>query len=176
MGAMTIYGALSTGGGLSLIPTLPEVIEERSGDPRWQWQARGLKTWKDRNKWKSLWSFGCRVSGGDLEGYAITGDLSESDPFEPFSCDGEGTQTVKFIKGTCLDSVGAPIANAIVQGFRTADEVFVGQVTAAEDGTYVLGTENGASVAHYLVAYKAGAPDVAGTTVNTLLPTNIDGT
>jgi hypothetical protein len=102
--------------------------------------------------------------------------LNSKDLFEPYSCDGEGTQTKRFIRGTCVDSVDAPIANAIVQGFVTATDAFVGEVTAGEDGTYTLGTETVAGVAHYLVAYKAGSPDVAGTTVNTLTSTNVDGT
>jgi hypothetical protein len=73
------------------------------------------------------------------------------------------------------DSVGTPVANAIVQGFVTSTDAYVGEVTSGEDGTYTLGTETVAGVAHYLVAYKAGSPDVAGTTVNTLTSTNVDG-
>jgi len=68
------------------------------------------------------------------------------------------------------------VANAIVQGFVTASDAFVGEVTANEDGTYVLGTEQLKKTPHYIVAYKAGSPDISGTTVNTLLPTNVDGT
>jgi hypothetical protein len=98
------------------------------------------------------------------------------DLYEPYSCDGAGTQTKRFIKGVTKDSVGATIANAIVQGFVTSTDAYVGEVTSGEDGTYTLGTETKAGVQHYLVAYKAGSPDVAGTTVNTLTSTNVDGT
>jgi hypothetical protein len=96
--------------------------------------------------------------------------------YELYSCDGEGTQSRNFLRGTCKDSVAAPVANAIVQGFVTASDAFVGEVTANEDGTYVLGTEQLKTTPHYIVAYKAGSPDISGTTVNTLLPTNVDGT
>ena len=43
------------------------------------------------------------------------------------------------------------------------------------DGSYDLPT-NFPGVNHYVVAYIAGSPDRAGTTANTLVPTNIDGT
>ena len=174
----TFGTAGATGGGWSAQPgSLQPFFEEARHEPRWSWQARSPKTWKDRNNWISKWSFGCRISGGDLEGYAICSDLADADPFEPFSCDGAGTQTLKFIRGTCYQSDGTtPSANAIVQGYRTTDDAYVGEVQANTDGTYTLGTQNGSAVAHYLVAYKAGSPDIAGTTVNTLLPTNVDGT
>ena len=40
----------------------------------------------------------------------------------------------------------------------------------------IPGTDTPAGTQHYLVAYKPGSPDTAGTTVNTLTPTNVDGT
>jgi hypothetical protein len=68
-----------------------------------------------------------------------------------------------------------PVANAIVQGYVTSTDAYVGEVQANNDGTYTLGTETLPGVAHYLVAYKPGSPDIAGTTVNTLTSTNVDG-
>jgi hypothetical protein len=96
--------------------------------------------------------------------------------FEPFSRDGEGTQSKNFIRGTCKDSGGIAVANATVQAFVTATDAFAGEVAGNTDGTYVLGVEQAKTTPHYLVAYKTGSPDIAGTTVNTLLPTNVDGT
>jgi hypothetical protein len=177
MGAQHWYGtAGATGGGFSSQPgTLQPAFVGARDEPRWSWQQRSPKTWKDRNQWNSLWSWGCRVGGGDLEGYAVQG-LASKDLFEPYSCDGEGTQSKNFLRGTCKDSGGTPVANAIVQAFVTATDAFAGEVQGNTDGTYTLGVEQGKSTAHYLVAYKAGSPDTAGTTVNTLLPTNVDGT
>jgi hypothetical protein len=103
-------------------------------------------------------------------------DYSGAQGYEPFSCDGGGTQTKNAIRGVTKDNVGTPVANAIVQGFVTATDIFIGEVTSRDDGTYTLMTEQLKTTAHYLVAYKAGSPDIAGTTVNTLLPTNVDGT
>ena len=180
MGCQTWFGtAGATGGGWSAQPgSLQAAFVESLHEPRWSWQQRSPKTWKDRNQWYSLWSYGCRIGGGDLEGYAVNGagGLSSKDLFEPYSCDGEGTQTKRFIKGTVLDSVSVPVSGAIVQGFVTATDAFVGEVQSREDGSYDLGTETIAGVQHYLVAYKPGSPDTAGTTVNTLTSTNVDGT
>lgn len=183
MGVQITYGtAGATGGGWAGQPgTLQPALDERGHEPRWQWQCRGPKTWKDRNCWYSLWSYGCRVGNGDVAGADGTApiggrSLADTDLFEPYSCDGDGTQSMNFLLGTCKDSGGTPVANAIVQAFVTATDEFVGQVQGNNDGTYVLGVPRSKVTPHYLVAYKAGSPDIAGTTVNTLLPTNVDGT
>lgn len=68
------------------------------------------------------------------------------------------------------------MANAEVQAFRTSDDAYQGAAFSRDDGSYSVGVQQSKATPHYLVAYKAGAPDIAGTTVNTLLPTNVDGT
>ena len=180
MGVQYWYGtAGATGGGWSAQSgTLQPAYEETRHEPRWSYQSRGPKTWKDRNKWFSLWSYGCRIGGGDLEGYASlgAGSMTDHDMFEPYSCDGEGTQSMNFLRGICVDSSDVPVANAIVQAFVTSTDTYAGEVQCNTDGTYVLGVQQSKVTPHYLVAYKAGSPDIAGTTVNTLLPTNVDGT
>lgn len=180
MGVQHTYGtAGATGGGFSAMPgTLQAAFVESLHEPCWSMQQRSPKTWKDRNRWYSLWSYGCRIGGGDLEGYTTSGacGMADRDLFEPYSCDGEGTQTARFLKGTCVDASDVAVANAIVQAFVTSTDAFVGEVQANTDGTYTLGVQTLAGVAHYLVAYKAGSPDIAGTTVNTLTNTNVDGT
>jgi len=180
MGVQLRYGtAGATGGGFSSRPSeLQPSFEERRHEPRWQWQARGPKTWKDRHRWYSLWSFGARMSmGAPLGSDGVTcRDLSMPDLFEPFSCDGEGTQTKRFMKGMCVDNSEVPQAGVIVQGFVTATDAYVGEVQSNLDGTYTLPTDTAPGVQHYLVAYKVGAPDTAGTTVNTLTSTLVDGT
>jgi hypothetical protein len=180
MGAQLKYGtAGATGGGFSHQPgSLQPYFDEPLAQPKWSYQRRSLKTWKDKNAWYSLWSFGCRIGFGTPSGTDGAGmrDLSYPDLFEPFSCDGEGTQTKRFIRGVCVDNSEVPVANAIVQAFVTSDDRYVGEDVSRLDGTYTLGVETVAGVQHYLVAYKPGSPDVAGTTVNTLTSTNVDGT
>lgn len=151
-------------------------------DPRSSYRLRGMLTreqgWTHRGgRWPSSRGMGfysdpaapsSMIFGGD-ECCAAPGD------FEPWRFGNQGTQSLKFIMGTCKDSVGGTVSGAIVQGFITATDAFVGETTADSNGRYELGTPN-PGTQHYLVAYRAGAPDIAGTTVNTLTPTNRDGT
>jgi hypothetical protein len=88
---------------------------------------------------------------------------------------GRGNGSVKFIMGQCFDAGSLGVSGAIVQGFLTANDQIVGETTADSNGRYELGTPY-PGAQHYLVAYRAGSPDICGTTVNTLTPTNRDGT
>jgi hypothetical protein len=85
-----------------------------------------------------------------------------------------GSQGLKFIMGRVADSSGNPIGGAVVRGFRSSNNMFVRETKSDSNGMYELGTEF-AGEQHYLVAYVSGSPDIAGTTVNTLVPTNRDG-
>lgn len=164
----------ATGGGFAGFKGLQPLFREEcvSVRPDYTWQRRSIKTWRDPNGWDSLWSFGCKVGGGlggGADGDGVVGPVDHG--YEPFSCDGDGCQFKNRIKGTCVDNADTPVANAIVQGYVTATDAYVGEVTANTSGGYELMTEQLTSVPHYLVAYKAGSPDIAGTTVNTILPT-----
>ncbi len=181
MGVQHTYGtAGATGGGWSAQPgTLQPSFVESWTHPKWNYQARCRRTWKDPNRWYSLWSWGCRIGYGaptGSDGVSVNRDLSTPDLFEPFTCDGPGTQSVNFFLGTCKDASDVAVANAIVQGFVTSGDAYLGEVQANTDGTYALGVQVGKSTPCYLVAYKQGSPDITGATVNTLLATNVDGT
>ena len=178
MGVYAKYGTIAVGAYMAHQPgSHPRGFGEQYW-PKWdRGGARGTRTWRDRNRWNSLWSWGCRVgfgepSGGDGASYR---DMASTDLFEPYSCDGDGSQSKNFLRGTCKDSGGTAVANAIVQGYVTATDAYLGEVQGNTDGTYSLGVEASKATTCYLVAYKAGSPDIAGTTVNTLLPTNVDG-
>lgn len=176
MPAQTIYGSAgASGGGFAAWKGLQPFFAEERLDvrPDWSWQRRSAKTWKDRNRWDSCWSWGCRVSSGDLS-YSVQG-LEVGNGYEPFSCDGEGNQSLKFLKGMVVDASDNPIPSATVQAFRTSDDAFAGyEANCRADGSYDLAT-NFPGVNHYVVGYDPGAPDRGGTTLNTLVPTNIDG-
>jgi hypothetical protein len=73
------------------------------------------------------------------------------------------------ITGVTKDSAGSPLAGCTVQLFRTFDDAYRSEVVSDGSGTYVLYPD--VTGPFYLVAYKVGAPDVAGTSVNTLVPT-----
>jgi hypothetical protein len=71
------------------------------------------------------------------------------------------------ISGFTRDSSGAVLPFCTVTVFRTADGSVAAVGQSDANGYYLLYASS--ALAHYVVAYKAGAPDVAGTTVNTLV-------
>lgn len=74
------------------------------------------------------------------------------------------------ISGQTKDSAGAPLGGCTVDLFVTATDVRIETVTSNADGYFYFKSPAQAAT-HYVVAYKAGAPDVAGTTLNTLVGT-----
>jgi hypothetical protein len=71
------------------------------------------------------------------------------------------------ISGTTRDSVGAALGNCIVDLYYTDTGERAARVESDASGAFTFLV--GPNLACYVVAYKAGAPDVAGTTVNTLV-------
>lgn len=176
MGCQNRYGTIAVGVYGSHQPGTVRPMTEQYTQPKFNWVAREPKTYKDPLRWYSLWSFGCRVSGASLDGEYTQRGTASPDLYEPYSCDGAGTQSKRFLRGLCKDATDAVVANATVQAFVTATDAYAGEGISLNDGTYYVGVEQSAATPHYLVAYKVGSPDIAGTTVNTLLPTNVDGT
>lgn len=74
------------------------------------------------------------------------------------------------ITGVTRDSTTAALGGCIVQLFRTGDDSFVAQTTSDGSGNYSFTVSDNSST-YFVTAYKAGAPDVFGTTVNTLTAT-----
>lgn len=181
MGAQVRYGTIAVGAYMAHQPASRQAGfdgGQHQGNPHFDYVRRSPRTWKDRNRWFSAWSYGCRTGGGDLEGYSVSGQggLTVPDMYEPYSCDGDGCQTLKFIKGQAVDASDAALSGVTVQAFRSSDDAFAGyEVQSRQDGSYDLPT-NFPGVSHYVVAYLPGSPDRGGTTVNTLVPANIDGT
>lgn len=75
------------------------------------------------------------------------------------------------ITGVTKDGTGAPLGNCVVDWFRTSDDVKLDTVTSDADGIFEFRTAGQPPNAYYLVAYRAGSPDVAGTSANTLVGT-----
>jgi hypothetical protein len=71
------------------------------------------------------------------------------------------------ISGVTKDSVGAVLGSCVVDLFDTATDVLKATTVSAADGSYSVPASP--SKGQYAIAYKAGSPDVAGTTVNTLV-------
>lgn len=87
-------------------------------------------------------------------------------PFTPELAPTQGQSLL--ISGFTKDSTGAILGNVALDLFDTDTDTKQG--TAMSDtttGFYSFSAGMGRT--YYVVAYKAGAPDVAGTTVNTLV-------
>ena len=148
--------------------TLGWPIQAAHGGPE-NWGGRGrtaMMPWWDGNLWPRS-----RFCGGDPAGTAmfLTEDASRTGCWAMIEEEG-GTQSMLAIKGFCYASDGTtPISGVTVQIFVTATDTFLRDCVSAVDGAYEARTQMPAGTQHYLVAYKAGSPDVAGTTVNTLV-------
>jgi len=74
------------------------------------------------------------------------------------------------ISGITKDSTGSVLGSCRVELYFTANDIpLSGIISDATTGAYTFNCSPNAGN-YYAVAYKAGSPDVAGTTVNTLAP------
>lgn len=78
------------------------------------------------------------------------------------------TLTLFHIAGVTKSSTGTALASCTVKLYRTSDDVLIATTTSDGSGNYSFPIGN-TSTQFYLVAYKAGSPDVAGTSVNTIV-------
>lgn len=74
------------------------------------------------------------------------------------------------LSGQTLDATSTPLAGCNVDALSTTKDVVVSSTVSDGSGnfTHTIGYN---SDTFYMVAYKQGSPDVAGTTVNTLTVT-----
>ncbi len=149
--------------------TLISKTDERNCPPWYAWDGQDAQPMTD--DW--LWTRS-QVSGGDSlggDGFGIL-DASRSvydwDSFVNIPMAGQG-QRRQSISGITRNASGAVLGGCVVKLFQTGSDVELG--TAVSDP--VTGAFNVTSpidgAACYIVAYLAGSPDVAGTTINTLV-------
>lgn len=74
------------------------------------------------------------------------------------------------ISGITRDSTGAVLASCDVHLVDTQTDIEVAQTISGGDGSYSF-QRGSNSTPHYIVAYKVGSPDVAGTTRNDIYAT-----
>lgn len=72
------------------------------------------------------------------------------------------------ITGITKDSAGVVLPNCAVTLYRTADDMVFEEVISDANGAFSF-SAIGLSETYYVVAYLPGSPDVAGTTLNTLV-------
>lgn len=85
----------------------------------------------------------------------------------------------QFLTGVTRDSAGVVLGGCTVEIYETIDPSnlnepkgrFVNSVVSNPDGTYSVPVYAGPGATFRVVTYKAGAPSVAGTSVNTLVGT-----
>lgn len=72
--------------------------------------------------------------------------------------------------GVTRNSAGAVLPACSVDLFQTMDDKLVDRAVSDANGNYEFRTA-AVDLQYYVLAYKAGSPDVSGTTVNTLIGT-----
>lgn len=118
------------------------------------------------NEYTLGWSRG-GLSGGDSPAQTIIAG-GAYDPYLQSTLFPGGGGYYKFT-GVTKDSGGSPLGSAVVQLFHTTDDAIIQEATSDVSGNYYVDSPYADN--HYIVAYKAGSPDVAGSTINTLTGT-----
>lgn len=70
--------------------------------------------------------------------------------------------------GYTRDQYGSPLGNCTVRCFRTSTNELVSQVTSDANGFYIATSPY--ADGHFLTVHKTLAPDVAGASIDTLVP------
>jgi hypothetical protein len=174
-GTSVIYGQLQPQGSYAQDDSL-------LFDLRWPIKSRGHRTMNNDETWTytgGLWpsSTGFFQDPGTPHCLILERDQNGGLPsdFEPWAFGRGGSASAKFIMGTCKDQASTPLGGAVVQGFKTSDDRFIGETATDDHGQYELRCGQTPTDQHYLVAYYDSGTDLAGTTVNTLIPTWRDG-
>ena len=102
-----------------------------------------------------------QATGGGPLGSGILQSGYRGAPFKSPSFSTQGYS----ISGVTRDSGGTPLGGVVVDLFLTADDTKIAATVSDGAGNFSFGATAGP---YYLVAYKTGTPDVAGTSVNTL--------
>jgi len=71
------------------------------------------------------------------------------------------------LSGVTRDSAGVALGDCVVDLFLNSEDTLVASTVSDGSGNYRF-TLSGNSQTYFVRAYKAGSPDVAGTSVNTL--------
>lgn len=147
----------------------------RTARPDFLHQRRQFSGRQDGYAWVNLWPRSAMMSGDASAPMTILGgDARDFGAWSPDQRSSRGNGSRKYIMGACRDVDGNAVPGATVVGFLTAGDLLVAETACDDKGNYELPTPY-PGAPHYLVAYRTGAPDIAGTSVNTLTPTNRDG-
>ncbi len=129
-------------------------------------QDRGkISPWEDGMNWPNS-----RALGGGMAGPLGQDASMANGRYDVWPLDA-GCSGRKTISGITKDSTGAALAGVSVQ-ITSADSTSEGDVTISDAAGYYLATIQDPGAGFYQIdAYLVGSPDVAGTTVNNIIPT-----
>ncbi len=154
----------------SMMPGTLRATDERirAGVDQWNTTGRSaqLAPWADAQ----LWPMSRMMCGDPNAPVSLFG--TDSSDFARWGAmpDEGGSQSMLKFRGVTRNSSGVALGGGVVGVFLTSTNLALRQVTADASGYFEVPSEY-ANVNHYLVGYKPGTPDVAGTTLNTLQPT-----
>lgn len=109
-----------------------------------------------------------RGMDGAVGVYSIYGNGARGD-YGTFKSPPLFTDHIWKLTGTTKDSTGVALGNCVVKLFYSLTNTIAGITESDASGIFTFLV--GPSLNCYIVAYKPGSPDVAGTTVNTLVAT-----
>ena len=156
-----------------LVPTDDRAVFSAS-NYQWSFQPprMQMEPWREGRLWTSPTGL-----GGGLNGYGMLNqDAGSQQPcWESWGgstgWDDTGGQKQKVLVGQTVNAAGAALGYALVYVYVTSTNAWV-SVTTSDSMGYFRAPTQYAGVNHYMVSYQAGSPDVSGTTVNTLVPTD----
>jgi hypothetical protein len=73
------------------------------------------------------------------------------------------------LSGITRNSTGTALADCNVEAYEVVSGLLRGATVSNSLGEYLIHVTGGEGLVFFVVAYKAGAPDVAGTSLNTLV-------
>jgi hypothetical protein len=139
----------------------------------WLYRYRHLtpNTTRQYTPYFELWRPAQSMSGDQTTPLSVTGldPGSVVYPFEPFNYGDGGQMGQVFIRGECIDQYGNALVSCSVEAFVTSSNALAGTTTSDTNGNYACPTPY-PSIQHFIVAYYA-ATNLAGTTIDTLVPT-----
>ena len=133
----------------------------------WDYERRNPLTANDEAVHAAGWTRPGFISAGWASVNTMDFDIGVVQPWEPVS-QVAGCLKPQFIYGQILDSNSSPISGATILCFVSATNKLESACLSDANGYYQAPCYQSGN--HYIVAYDAASPDLAGTTVNTLTP------
>jgi len=120
---------------------------------------------RDQGYRTTFWPRGGGLMGDMAADYSMMEAVSWSFEIERVA---QGAASRVGFNGTARDQYGAPLAGVTCSLFRTSDKQWIQDFTSRADGTFTLVSWYSPDT-HFICFYKAGSPNVFGTTDQNLV-------